>query len=1127
MLLRRALMFAVVAASAASLFAQVPKALGHDDYDQWKSLRGTAYSEDGRWVAYELQPQWGDGELVVRQVDGDVVHRFGLASGARFSVDGRYVVYTVGESKVEARNKKIAELRKQREERGESGREGRSEPGETTPENSAASRVAEARARFGGGRRGAGGRGSRGRAGGDGAASGSGNLHVLDLQTGEVEKIGKVRRYMLSDEVPLLLYQPQAEEKPPAKPAAEPEAEPGARPGAKPEESKPAPAGAAPESGRPQRGEGGRRRGGRAGSQGRGGRFGGGGESTPEDPLESKRAEGHELVVRDLGNGNERKIADVAAFGLSGKAKWLWYHTSAKKPDPKREYGLFVAAVGGNEPIRILAGVANVRSLDWTRDESALAFLSDKDDFAAKTPLQDIWLWDGQPGPAQRVVFAAADGMPAEGRVGSRISFSRDGSVLQFSVDPPAAEEPLPILPEDKVTLDVWNWRDGDLQTVQAKRRGGRGESRDAVFHRDGGRIVVLGDEALRSLRFLGPDGARMIATDSEPYAKEVSWDGRYSDVWLVNAVDGSRQRVLEKLRGSVTNSPGGRYLVWMDAEFRWQSYDVVTGAQRDLTGHLGVPFHRHDDDHPAPAGSYGIAGWTVGDAALLVYDEFDVWQVDPRTGDAACVTDGFGRANGLELRLQRLPREDDGEAALYLSGELFLTAVDVETRAEAIYADSLERAQKPTRVFAMAKNIGGLTRPVKSDRFFFTLSTFDQFPDLWTANADFSGLRRLSDANPQQQDYRWGKAELVRWIDADGNGRKGILVKPDDFDPKKKYPMMVYFYEQMTRRLHSYTAPSPGTSPNAAYYVSNGYLWFMPDVHYDIGYPGASCVKCVVSGVQHLVSQGFVDAGAIGAAGHSWGGYQTAFLVTRTNIFKAVESGAPVVNMISAYGGIRYQTGMSRQFQYEKTQSRIGGTPWEYPMRYWENSPIFFADKVETPVLMLHNDNDGAVPWTQGIEYFTALRRLGKEAYLFNYNGEEHGLRKRQNQRDWARRMQEYFDHQLKGAPAPEWMTEGVDFADRETEKLPFAQSYIDAYVAPPPAPPEAAPEPATAPATRAAPQQPAAGKAANGGGGLEPGANAPDFTATDEAGKAHSLQDYRGRSLLLWFYPKASTPG
>ncbi|MCA8973618.1 MAG: S9 family peptidase, partial [Planctomycetes bacterium] len=262
-------------------------------------------------------------------------------------------------------------------------------------------------------------------------------------------------------------------------------------------------------------------------------------------------------------------------------------------------------------------------------------------------------------------------------------------------------------------------------------------------------------------------------------------------------------------------------------------------------------------------------------------------------------------------------------------------------------------------------------------------------------------------------------------------------------------YPMMVYFYERSSQGIHRFVTPGPGTSPNAAYYVSNGYLWFVPDIVYREGYPGESCEKCVVAGVQHLIAQGFVDRDAIGVAGHSWGGYQTAHLITRTDIFAAAESGAPVVNMFSAYGGIRWGSGMSRQFQYEQTQSRIGGTIWEQPMRYWENSPLFHMDKVRTPVLILHNDQDGAVPWYQGIEFFTAMRRLGKEAYLLNYNGEDHGLRKTQNMRDYTRRMQEFFDHHLKGAPAPEWMRRGIPYHERMAEKIPFAPSYREALQA------------------------------------------------------------------------------
>jgi dipeptidyl aminopeptidase/acylaminoacyl peptidase len=254
------------------------------------------------------------------------------------------------------------------------------------------------------------------------------------------------------------------------------------------------------------------------------------------------------------------------------------------------------------------------------------------------------------------------------------------------------------------------------------------------------------------------------------------------------------------------------------------------------------------------------------------------------------------------------------------------------------------------------------------------------------------------------------------------------VLYKPDNFDASRKYPMMVYFYERLSDNLNDYVVPAPGgSSINISFYVSRGYLVFTPDIPYQVGYPGESAFEAVVPGVQSLVAKGFVDETNIGVQGHSWGGYQIAYLVTKTNIFKAAEAGAPVANMISAYGGIRWGSGMSRMFQYEKTQSRIGGPLWDAPLHFIENSPIFWADKVETPLLMMHNDEDGAVPWEQGIEYFVALRRLGKPAWLLNYNGEDHGLRKEQNRKDWTIRMQQFFDHYLMGAPAPVWLEEGV----------------------------------------------------------------------------------------------------
>jgi dipeptidyl aminopeptidase/acylaminoacyl peptidase len=331
---------------------------------------------------------------------------------------------------------------------------------------------------------------------------------------------------------------------------------------------------------------------------------------------------------------------------------------------------------------------------------------------------------------------------------------------------------------------------------------------------------------------------------------------------------------------------------------------------------------------------------------------------------------------------------------------------------------------------------MGTPQRARDAEQYLRTQSTFRDFPNLWTGTR-LDQLARISDANPQQSEFRWGTVELVSWLNADGVPVRGLLYKPEDFDPAKKYPMVVYFYETHTNGLHGYSAPSGRNVINAPVYVSKGYLVFMPDIVYTDGYPGPSALKTIVPGVQSLVARGFVKEDGIGIQGQSWGGYQTAYIITQSNLFRAAMAGAPVANMTSAYGGIRWESGNSRTSQYERGQSRIGGSPWEYPTRYIENSPLFYADRINTPLLMMHNDNDGAVPWQQGIEMFIALRRLNREVYLINYNNDAHNPRLRINQRDMDLRMQQFFDHHLTGAPMPDWMKNGVPYLRKGADQV------------------------------------------------------------------------------------------
>jgi dipeptidyl aminopeptidase/acylaminoacyl peptidase len=321
--------------------------------------------------------------------------------------------------------------------------------------------------------------------------------------------------------------------------------------------------------------------------------------------------------------------------------------------------------------------------------------------------------------------------------------------------------------------------------------------------------------------------------------------------------------------------------------------------------------------------------------------------------------------------------------------------------------------------------------RPIKAkntQQFIWQRSSYKEYPDLWTSSSAFTASDRLSVTNPQQSQYLWGTVEHVSWTSFDGIQLRGLLYKPENFDPAKKYPMIVYFYEKYSKDLHTHYVPAPSRSTvNFTFYNSNGYIVFVPDIDYRTGEPGHSAYDDIISGTMAMTQHPYVDASHMGIQGQSWGGYQVSYLVTQTGLFKAAMAGAPVSNMTSAYGGIRWESGIVRQSQYEHGQSRLGANLWENRDLYIENSPIFFADHITTPLLIMSNDNDGAVPYYQGIELITAMRRLGKPAWLLSYNGDEHNLTKLPNRQDLSIRMNEFFDYYLKGAPKPLWMVKGL----------------------------------------------------------------------------------------------------
>ena len=426
--------------------------------------------------------------------------------------------------------------------------------------------------------------------------------------------------------------------------------------------------------------------------------------------------------------------------------------------------------------------------------------------------------------------------------------------------------------------------------------------------------------------------------------------------------------------------------------------------------------------------------GWQEGDSALYIYDKYDIWKTDPAgVFTASPIFEQIGRKQQYVIRYIQTNRD---ERFLTHKQDRIYRFFDKQQKGSALLASCFECFDlfhlqltgegKLSNMHPVAYN--NVVKAKNSINCMFSMENFASSPDLYFGTIVDGKPERLTNINPQQDTYNWGTAELFKWKTYSGKQSTGIIYKPQGFDPTKKYPMISYFYEKLSDGLHTYIPPAPTASRlNISFFVSRGYVVFAPDIAYGTGHPGEDAYDYIVSGVRAVVKLGFVDSTKLGIQGQSWGGYQVAYLITRTNLFAAAWAGAPVANMTSAYGGIRWESGLNRQFQYEKSQSRLGATLWEKPQLYIENSPLFKLPKVNTPVVIMSNDADGAVPWYQGIEMFTGLRRLGKPVWLLQYNGEAHNLVERKNRKDIQIREQQFFDWKLKGEKPAQWLITGV----------------------------------------------------------------------------------------------------
>ncbi len=786
--------------------------------------------------------------------------------------------------------------------------------------------------------------------------------------------------------------------------------------------------------------------------------------------------EGTDLVCRNLTDGKETVFKLVSEYYFDKPANKLLIETSRNSKDSNSKAMVILYNISIREIDTVMKGFNDARNYAFNESGNNLAFAAERDSSEkALTKFYKLWYYDIKRHDTAVVI---ADKNTIGIQLGYSVSenasniFSKDGSKLYFGTAPVRSPKDTTLIDFETAKLDIWNYKDDYLQTKQLKNLDvDLKKSYTAVYNTEDNAVMQLGTEDAEKITLVNEGNANwVLAETNKGNRMEEQWDGRTkSSAYIINTKTGEKKTIFKNLYANAEASPAGKFVYWYNPVLKnYFTYEVATGIIRNVTEKIKVPLYDEENDLPDFAEPYGVMGWSKGDSSFFVYDRYFPWKispviaVEPQTFQQRSYIESYeGKVTHRYIKTNKEERfiDEDKELPLRLFNNKTKTSgyeLRKLTFSKYTVVNKKNKQALPATMLPLySLSYNNLIKAKDSLAFIFTKESFEtpatlyysykngiditEDPHLETKDTSFSDANfgelaiQLSDINPQQKDYNWLTAELFKWKAYNGKEATGIVYKPEDFNPKKKYPLICYFYEKLSDNLYNYQSPAPTPSRlNIPFFVSRGYIVLAPDIEYNVGHPGNSAYNYVASGARALVKAGFVDSTKIGIQGQSWGGYQVAYLITRTKLFKAAWAGAPVANMTSAYGGIRWESGLNRQFQYEKQQSRIGATLWEKPQLYIENSPLFHLNKVQTPLVIMHNDADGAVPWYQGIELFTALKRLGKPVWMLNYNNEAHNLIERRNRKDIQIREQQFFDWQLKGEKPPKWLSEGVPATEK-----------------------------------------------------------------------------------------------
>lgn len=768
-------------------------------------------------------------------------------------------------------------------------------------------------------------------------------------------------------------------------------------------------------------------------------------------PPKGSESKGNDIILRNLKNGKTRNIGNVSEWSFNKKGDLLTYIIDA---NGKKGNGVEIFRLENYQVDVIDSDTATYGKLTWEKEGRAFAFLKAIYDTNFVEQTHKVFAIKNLDHP-QILILDPIPGviLPDSMRVKETFTpyWSEDLSILFFGIfdwtpvetdkkeekekgkeDEGAKEAKKPKTPKknEKIPgLDIWHWLDDPIQPRQQKiYTQDKNFTYLCAWNLDTKKVIRITNEEFRDSRMAG-DQKHVVVWNKQPYQPQFRME--HADYKIVNVNTGVKTNLFENfnLRFFYGSSPDGKYLLYFQDD-QWWSYDIYSKKHTNLTGNIDTDFWNTRDDRPEEKKPpFGYGGWMKNDRKVLVYDEYDTWTLNPDGSGTEKITNG--KEEEIIYRVNRLDYEED-----WLDPEqpLYFRMFGDKTKKSGYMRISSNG--KIENLIYEDKSIGRLSKAKFADQFIFVSESYEDSPDLFYVGKSFKKANQVSETNPQQKDYAWGKTELISFQNTDGKSLQGVLHYPANYEDGKKFPMVVYIYEIRSNSMHRYIVPSPRSSYNITNYVQQGYFVYQPDIIYKTNHPGESAVECVVPGVEKVIESGMIDTDKIGLMGHSWGAYQTAFIITQTELFSAAVAGAPLTNMISMYNSIYWNSGTPDQQIFETSQGRLREPYWKIMDEYIANSPLFQAENISTPLLVAFGDQDGAVDWHQGIELYITMRRMEKPMIMLVYEGENHGLSKKENQLDYTLKVNQFFNHFLTGKDAPDWIDRGVTYLEKKKKE-------------------------------------------------------------------------------------------